>query len=92
MRLDRPFVAEWVIWVHGGLPSVTFWGKSQPSFRRAEIINHRRKPSSALYRLERIGRLHPFLRQPETPLAIFLIFEGKNSPNGFVSVIRKQIG
>jgi hypothetical protein len=20
MRLDRPFVAEWVIWVHGGLP------------------------------------------------------------------------
>jgi hypothetical protein len=26
------------------------------------------------------------------PLAIFSIFEGKNSPNGFVGVIRKQIG
>jgi hypothetical protein len=71
---------------------VSLGRKSQPSSCRGEIINHRCKPFSGLSRSERVGRLHPFLRQPETAIAIFLIFEGKNGPNGFVSVIRKQIG
>jgi hypothetical protein len=71
---------------------VSLGRKSQPSSCRGEIINHRCKPFSGLSRSERVGRLHPFLRQPETAIAIFLIFGGKNGPNGFVSVIRKQIG
>jgi hypothetical protein len=61
-----------------GFPRVT-WGISAEAAARG-IMNGRGKPFSV--RLprrcsERGGRLHPFLRQPEMPLAIFLIFEGK---------------
>jgi hypothetical protein len=46
VRFDRLFVAEWVIWVHGGSPSVT-WGKISAELAQRDIMNDHDQPFSA---------------------------------------------